>query len=265
MSWFTAYYDAAGHPVDQRTLTLGGYLSTVPRWLIFEKKWKRQLQRENIDVFHMADFMACRGKFKNWKGRESEQTPFLLKLAEVIHKHTRHSFGQTVILDDWKRANKEYALAESHCSPYGLCGFFLMDRTFRHLSAIKRQFQAKFYFEDGDLNKGDLIGLMDQFIRIDPSLLASAKPNFEPKTVVPLQAADFAMWEKFRFAKDHLEWQKQPDWQENPARVPAVRESFQALMQKDKTWGILNYERVIDFCVDFGVPKRGQHRGVKWS
>ena len=92
MLWLTGYYDACGHHDGKHVLALGGYISSVPAWLRFEKQWKRALKRAGIDVpFHMTDFMACERHFKNWKGREEEQAELLLKLSR--HRHLQSHEG----------------------------------------------------------------------------------------------------------------------------------------------------------------------------
>jgi hypothetical protein len=250
----TGYFDAAGHPDGEHTLAVGGYVSSAPAWLRFERLWRRELSKVGIEVFHMADFMACAKQFKNWRGREDEQEALLVKLAGIIHDNVRKSFSTMILLDAWKEVNNTYALKESHCTPYGICGFFTIDKTMRWLAGRQRKFQARFIFEDGDKHKGDFIWMVDQFVLENKWLHAGAKPHFEPKAVVQLQAADFVMWEQFNLAKDQLT---------NPKSPSPVRKSFQKLMTIPRHWGVLDEEKLVTFCVDFEVPKRGA-RAV-WS
>jgi hypothetical protein len=250
-----AYFDAAGHPTDQHLLAVGGFLSSVPAWMRFEKRWKRLLRSAEIMIpIHMADFMAFRRGFENWRGREGEQAALLLNLAAITKKHVRHSFSTIIRLDAWRQVNQVYALKESRCTPYGLCGFFTMDKTFRWLKRRTRRFQAQFIFEDGDLNKGDFIWFMDDFIGKDKKLLAGAKPNFASKNVIPLQTADFVLWEQLKLAKNYLR---------NPNAPAQLRESFKVLESNPNTWGVINEGHLIRFCTEFQVPKRGEKR--VWS
>jgi hypothetical protein len=94
-------------------------------------------------------------------------------------------------LDAWHRVNAEsYALKENHCTPFALCAFFTMDKTFRWLLRRTRRFSLRFVFEDGDKHKGDFQWVMDQFVRKNRRALAGAMPTFERKDSPPLQACD---------------------------------------------------------------------------
>jgi hypothetical protein len=247
MLWLTGYFDAAGHPDGEHALAVGGYISSVPMWLRFEKAWKKVLRKNKIDIFHMADFMACADEFKNWLGRKDEQSELLLKLAGITKEHVRHGFSTMVFLDAWKEVNKTYKLRESHCTPYGLCGFFTVDKAMRWLVDRKRRFALEFVFEDGDKHKGDLMWMIDQFVRTDKRVNAGAAPNFRSKRVVPLQAADFVTWQQYRFVANKL----------TKADIkPHFYESFAQLVTIPKTWGVIDEEALVKFCVGFEIPKR---------
>jgi hypothetical protein len=251
MLWLVGYYDASGHPKGKHALAVGGYVSALPAWLRFEKSWKRELKKAGIAIpFHMTDFMACQEGFESWKGREVEQARLLLKLADITKTHVRRGFSTLIELDAWNRVNDEaYALKENHLTPYALCGFFTMDKTFRWLKRRTRRFMIKFIFEDGDANKGDFMWVMDQFIRCDKRMLGGAKPQFESKDLAPLQACDFVMWEQFNLVKNRLK---------NPQSSAPLRESFKRLYSIKKQWGVIDHEKLIKFCEDFDVPKRGE-------
>jgi hypothetical protein len=138
--WLTGYFDAGGHQDDKHVIAVGGYVSSVPAWLRFEKEWLQALKRAGIEEFHMTDFMACQGDFKNWQGREADQARLLLQLAKITKKHARRGFSGLLFLEDWRRANEEFFLKECRCTPYALCAFYVMDqaiRYFAHRTRIK--------------------------------------------------------------------------------------------------------------------------------
>lgn len=247
MLWLTCYYDAAGHPKGKHALVVGGYVAAVPAWLRFEREWKRALNKAGIDVFHMADFMARKGKFENWKGRDHEQARLLLKLVQITNKHARISFSTIILLDAWESVNKTYALREAHCTPYALCGFFTILRTAGWLWRRDRRFKAELIFEDGDLNKGDLIWMIDRFTGHKKKILGGLFPTFKGKELSPLQAADFVAWEHLNAARERL---LKPD-------VPAgLRETFKKLETIKKSWRIITEDQLLKFCADYDVPKR---------
>ena len=254
MALLTTYFDAAGHPDGKHALIVGGYVASVQAWLRFERAWNARLKRSGIDVFHMADFMACKDGFENWKGREKEQDALLKKLAGVISDHARHSFSTMILLDDWAEINRLYALDENHCTPYSIAGFYSIDKAMRWLNRRDGDTAfTKFIFEDGDKHKGDFIWMVDQIVKWNKRLLAPMKPHFMPKKLAPLQAADFVLWEQFNASKTRL-----------LTGAPIVwRPTLRQLSSVKHTWGMLNADRLIQFCEEYCVPKRGS--GLTWT
>ena len=58
--------------------------------------------------------------------------------------------------------------------------------------------------------------MMDEFFRIYPKRWGGIKPDFQPKSLSPLQAADFVLWAPSKLAKDYM---KEPN---NPTRGAAI-------------------------------------------
>ena len=250
MIWLTGYFDAGDHQDDQHVMAVGGYVSSVPAWLRFEKEWLKELRRVGIEEMHMTDFMSCQKEFTAWKGRESEQTQLLLRLATITKKHARKGFSGLLFLEDWRRANQEFLLKECRCTPYALCSFYVMDQAMRYFAHRTRvKLKARTVFEDGDKGKGDFMWMIDQVINRNKRMFRSIKPDFQGKELAPLQAADFAMWEQLYAEKRVIQ---KPD-------VPLVlRPSFQVLLGIKRQWGVMDYDGLLRFCADFEIPKRGE-------
>lgn len=254
MAWLTAYFDAAGHPDGKHALIVGGYIASVPQWLRFERAWNAALRRAGLDQFHMTDFMACAKGYENWKGRKTEQDELLEKLVRITKSHVRHSFSTIILLDAWAEVNRMYALNENHCTPYALGGFFTVNKAMGWLTRRDGSTSiTQFIFEDGDKHKGDFIWMMDQFVKPNKKLMTPIKPHFMPKKLPPLQAADFVLWEQFNAARTRLITDAAIEWRPTLKQLSTIK----------KTWGFLNEEKLIKFCEDFCVPKRGS--GLVWT
>jgi len=179
----------------------------------------------------------------------------LLKLARLTKKRVRRSFSGVLRLDDWRRANAEYQLKESHCTPYALCAFFTMDASIRYLAHRQRQkLRARFVYEDGDKGKGDFIWMIDQVVARNKRMFHGIKPQFEGKELAPLQAADFVLWERRHAEKKRIK--KEPQ---------VLRESFKERLRIKRTWGFMDYDALMRFSADFDIPKRGEPMTKKWS
>jgi hypothetical protein len=257
MVTLTAYYDAAGHPDDQKNLVVGGYISKVQTWLKFEDRWNKALALEGIQEMHLTDFISNGGDFRSWKHRPTGDKADVIKtLSNIIHKSTHKSFCEAVVLDDWRRVNRTYQLRESRCTPYALAGYSVMHRSIRFWGSRKKNCNLKFVFEDGDKHKGDFIWLMDSAIKASKRALKLIKPNFEPLKIAPLQAADFVAWANKRAMQVKI-------GDDTKRLADEVALAFSPLVRSEgkNLWGWLDALKIQRFCEQWDAPKRGEHRG----
>lgn len=258
MAMLTSYCDAAGHPdgkESQDALTVYGHISDVGKWIKFETAWEKALRAVGIaGPFHMADFMAGRDDFKDWKGRTEDQAALLAQLIGIVKRNVYKAFGETILLDDWRDTNDEYTLKESHCTPYALAGFIIMDRMVRFAGRKDpRTLMPEFVFENGDKHKGDFIWMMDNVISANKRGLSGMSPIFKPKGLAPLQAADMTGWIQ-RTAIRARQTQ-------SVARIPeSLRRSIRQVAHIPNKWGYMDKEVLVKFCQDYAIPKRGEKR-----
>jgi len=192
---YTAYYDDSGSPNDTLAVVVAGFVADNAQWTEFERNWNETLKHFGISLFHMKEFAHSRGEFAKWKdhqrieGQRKERETFLRQLVGHIIVRVRHSFGHAVLMDHYREANREFVLAEGGISPYALCGRTCIARVsiWAQKYAIPET-EVQHVFEDGSLNKGDLIDRMF----VDKGMV----PIFKKKTEsVPLQAADLLAYE----------------------------------------------------------------------
>ena len=261
MGMYSAYFDAAGsfnpkHPDkgSQDALVVSGYVTSKHRWLKFEKKWNTVLVEAGITVpFHMTDFMYNGKNFKDWKDREPEKIPLLMVLARLIRKHVTKAIGEGVLIGDWKRVNKIYALDRNHCTPFALAGFFVLEKTMRWVgNHHDNKIKTAIVFEDGDAGKGDLMWTMEQVRKKVPLLIPKGVLQFADKDLVQFQACDFVAWEKRQEFGNRLCLPLEA--------YPGPSEPLQELWKLDRDWGYSDYGSLIAFCEQYDVPKIGEDR-----
>src|SRR5579859_7663192 len=66
MAFVTVHYDDSGTHTQASTAIAACFVSTVEQWKSFEGNWKTVKKEEGFETFHMADFAASEGEFKNW-------------------------------------------------------------------------------------------------------------------------------------------------------------------------------------------------------
>ena len=150
-----------------------------------------------------------------------DRADLLRRLIAAMKRNIYKAFSETVLIVDWQDVDREYRLQESHCTPYALAGFFVMDRTIRWWGRKHpHDSMTEFVFDDGDKGKGDFIWMMDNIIKRDKPRLNLLSPVFKTKVLAQLQAADLAAWPQHRTFK--LWVTKQPEQSLLPAVIDAL-------------------------------------------
>jgi len=184
---FSAYFDASG-TCDSQVLTVAGFVSTVNKWMRFEKEWTSILRREGIKVFHMTDFVSSKREFaEGWKGATERRRVFISDLATCIRRNVNKSFRSTLVVRDYKKVNAVFNFGNSPGLPYAFCSLMCAYTLRRWAERKKAEKRLLYYFEDGDKGKGDFERLHQRIYHTSPIFLTKEQS-------VPLQAADFAAW-----------------------------------------------------------------------
>ena len=236
MAMFSAYFDASGHPSDRKVLTVAGFVSTVKKWTRFDVEWSAVLNSEGIDSFHMTDFVSSRGKFAiGWKGKTERRRLFIEKLAGCLKKNVNKSFRMTLLLDGYNKVNSIYRLEETFGRPYTLCSM-MCSHTLRQWAKKKdAQSNLLYYFEDGDLDKGEFEEFHKAAYKVKPLFL-------EKSRAVAFQAADFAGWKIRNSVQESI---KSDHSLEKGIRL---LQSIEMLKSIPKAAGVVNGERVLQYC-----------------
>jgi hypothetical protein len=158
MALLIGYFDAAGYNRGARAVTVGDYVAPARSWSRFRRDWRNVLNPLGIEIFHMTDFMAGQGDFVGWKQKPIAQDALLNKLARVTVRHAHFCPSTTVLLDDWRAVNQEYALKECHATPYALAAFKVISKSIDWIGKEHAHDTLhEFVFEDGDAGRGDLL------------------------------------------------------------------------------------------------------------
>ncbi len=69
MAMLTVYGDASGSGPDRPVIVVGGFISTVQQWSLFNEQWGKVLAKGPVEVYHATDLEADppQGEFRGWK------------------------------------------------------------------------------------------------------------------------------------------------------------------------------------------------------
>jgi hypothetical protein len=241
---FTAYFDDSGHPDRGPELVVGGYISTVEKWVRFEEEWSEVLELFDVEYFHMKEFAHSTGEFSGWKGNDGRRIAFLKRLAKVIRRRVLASVSSAMLMNDFRAVDEIYALSE-FVSPYPICGVNSQHKSIEWLKEHNLPVEhLKFVYEDGTKDKGKFVDLADN--------LRFPIPSFEPKRKFrALEAADFIAWELGKIIRDV---------DKNTLRIRASVDELRKNMPR--MWGIYRKEDLLRFCKAQGLPLRSSLKRV---
>jgi hypothetical protein len=243
MADFTAIFDGSGSPSDTVALVVAGFVATTEQWLELEKNWKDCLEDFGVSALHMKDFAHHRGDFKGWKGEEQRRRRFLARLINIISTRVRQSFGSAVIMDDYRTVDAKYQLSE-HSRPYSIAGCSCLTGVRNWaLKWLKSADQIFLVFEDGDLDKGDLIRTAKTYFGATPGFLSKSRS-------VAFQAADLLAYEQF-LANVKIHKSRRIIFDE--LRYP-LRELSKIPGSDD--WGVHDESDMTRGCIDDKIPLR---------
>ena len=243
MADFSAIFDGSGSPDGTLALVVAGFVGTSEQWLELERNWKQCLDDFGVPALHMKDFAHSQGDFKAWKGDEQRRRRFLSRLTNIISTRVRHSFGSAVVMGDYRKVDAKYKLRE-HSRPYSIaaCSCLISVRNWA-LKWLKPTDRIFLVFEDGDLDKGDLMRTAKTYF--------DAVPSFLPKShSVAFQAADLLAYEQL-LANVKIQTSSRITFDE--LRYP-LRELSKIPGSND--WGVHDGSDMTRGCIDDKIPLR---------
>jgi hypothetical protein len=189
MAEYALYLDDGGHPDDQPTVVVAGYVASEKQWLDFEPQWLRTLDRFGLGaIFHMTDFMHDR----SYSTLKRDQV--LSSLAGVTNRYAIRPFVEAIDMRAYKTVNDEFALEECHGAPYALVARGIA-RSF-HIWESENLHAADsviVFVEQGTKHYGDL----EQVFQRD----GMPPPVRVPKSTPQVQPSDILAWETFNQVK----------------------------------------------------------------
>jgi hypothetical protein len=264
-----AYFDATyNHPkpgASQPELhTLAAYVGTKENWKKFRKEWRRELEKKNIDHFHMTKFEFARSqaiagreipKSSLYHGWEAEEfTPFLKRLHDTINRRDGKGVYRfeasisAVIKSDFDEIIPDELKGDVQCASYYIFNVITAIKGIA-LWADRNKYRGPIHyvFSAGDGENGNLERLFADMWN-DPV----AKPWFRlgedssgklysielMKSDPALQAADVAAYE---LHKAELEWIKR-GYVDMP--LDELRKSLKSLCRTSHYGWLYNKERL---------------------
>lgn len=117
-----AYFDESGHYRDpnEKVVSIGGCLSTLEKWEIFEKEWDELLVTFRIECFHATDFNSNQKEFEDkevWN--EYRRRQFMQSALHIMDQTIDRYIGAAMPIDEWVALTPKQ---KAQCTnPYFMC------------------------------------------------------------------------------------------------------------------------------------------------
>ncbi|MGB7208276.1 MAG: hypothetical protein WBD27_06435 [Pyrinomonadaceae bacterium] len=93
MVMLTVYADESGTDGNSSVVALGGYVSDVDSWDVFQIEWNKYCADNGIEDFHATDMIANRQAFSRKNGWSQSRCDSALRIADsIISKHVLQGF-----------------------------------------------------------------------------------------------------------------------------------------------------------------------------
>lgn len=240
IAMFKAYFDESGKESDPvgPCVVVSGFVSTVNRWIAFDKVWKDILAEEKIKCFHMHDFLRGEGEFASMKNDGPRKDSFIRRLIIAIRVGAVRSFAAAVKLSDYKVVDKKYDLhLKAH--PFTLCGMAVTQKVIHWANGFPLD-EIEFVFDQGPEHKGEFLDRMSE--------KTAPIPSFGDRCKLPgLQAADLVAWEHLKAYRNTKVWGKEQR---------KLRESLMKLNTIPNDWTAYTIDDIEVVAKSFGLLAR---------
>jgi hypothetical protein len=235
---------------NNRIWAVGGYVGNELQWQFFEYQWQIILAQHDVPYFHMREMADPRGVYGKWHPPEDhyeERAAFFADLSRVINNCWLRPFFSLTRVNDLDRFNKENGL---NLEPYPLAAFGCMISVATRF--LEKQDTCEIIFDHVEKIHSKLVKAAEfaendkYYPQVAEKVITvplNKKTTF--REVLPLQAADFLIWEIQKYHLGGEEWFSLPNkptaydqrwlhrekWslEKYGAKVPPARKSLAAL------------------------------------
>jgi len=98
------YQHVTGEAKPRRLYAVTGYIATFNRWLKLEHQWQEVLDHFGSPPFHLTEFMARQGDFKDLGWSDDKRNEYIELLCGIAAEHTIMGVGCGIYESDYTRA-----------------------------------------------------------------------------------------------------------------------------------------------------------------
>jgi hypothetical protein len=165
------------------------------------KEWKRILDKEGLEDFHMSDCVMGRAgtPYENWT--EDRRDGLVFRLVNIIRRHVMARTWTAVLMADYRKVFKTDDL------PYSICAIGCASRLRQYSLTIPSKPLIPYAFDHGgrgsDLIFAEFRALLDSGENERHYRMGMVSQGVR-RLCLPLQAADLHVYEVYRYFSNQL-------------------------------------------------------------
>jgi hypothetical protein len=196
IAMLVGYFDMSySHPPRPLVYTIAGYISEDKKWSEFNKQWQQALDKENITVFQIREFVRRTGIYKNWP--DTKRTRYLRRLHGIIHRHAIADFAVSVVTADYDKVMPP-DLKASIGDPHAFAAFNCLRLIKSWAKRTDITEPVHFVFNEGAMRGASIRTVFGGLDETQERGQPIGGVSFYGKKMLPLQAADVAAYENMR-------------------------------------------------------------------
>lgn len=201
MAMYSAYFDeSTGN--DSPVYVVAGFLSRDAQWVEFEREWNELLLGFGISSFHTQHFVKHKTQFLGWD--EPKRQMLMAALLAIIQRRAQLGFAAVVHAKDFRDVFQGRDRMEIG-SVYKLCCLSCFTEVGEW---AKKNYQIEpiaHFFDSGNKNADEVLKTYQE-VKNDPKRIEYRLGAIEfesDEVLVPLQAADLAAYELWKWLDEH--------------------------------------------------------------
>jgi hypothetical protein len=240
MSVLKVFFDESGNNGQPPATVVSGFVFAADKWVKFESEWKKRLQEDGLDYFHMVDFAQSVKQFDGWERDEERRRGLMGSLIDIVSRSVECAVSNAIRVDAFNEVNSKYCLEESLGPQYALCARICVDivRKWTETSQLPWQ-ETEYFFEHGATGAGKLIETMERDDLPKPIFL-------KKRELGALQAADILAYENLKGFKQ----EKENDWDTARKPIKMLLARIPNVISRTEQDGLE------EICAELHIPQR---------
>lgn len=201
MEMLRAYCDASGKSdnPDEVMVTIGGVVSSLDRWKLFEEEWEKMLADFGVSELHMRHLSHFRGEYKGWE--EPKRRNFLGRAVGIMNERCEGYIGSTIPVVLFEGLPEEYK--KILVDPYYICFFAGISGLLTASVHLAPEEKVEMALDREAGFEGKAMEFWNRAKELGPAAfrerLGGLTLGLSSRETLPLQAADLVAYEVNKF------------------------------------------------------------------